>query len=355
MADVGEEGGLGTVQLGQFLGAPLLGLVAAGAADAGGDVPGGQLDEPPVALVEVAVAVQPGDEEAVRGAALLEERDHERLDGRLGPAAAGQPVEGGAGQRDEPRLPVGERGDGPHAFAAGYRKYGGCEGGSGGDAGRAGEAGVVAVEEVGEGEGQVPRVAGELPVGEGQHLLLGADHAGVGAEVAQGGHAPPADHPLGVLADDAQHADDVAVVVAQRAVGEGVVGLLGVTGPLQEEEQPLVPGGAARGEHGVDTGADVAPDLRPHLAGGPSQRPRVLTAEGVAPVGVVAEEGQLLAPRHPHGEPGGEQDADGRLQTLRPLARRAERCGRPVDAGEVRADLRVGGEHLRVDAVSRQP
>ena len=43
VADVGEERGLGAVQLGQFLGAPLLGPVAAGAADLRRDVRGDQL------------------------------------------------------------------------------------------------------------------------------------------------------------------------------------------------------------------------------------------------------------------------------------------------------------------------
>ena len=59
--------------------------------------------------------------------------------------------------------------------------------------------------------------------------------------------------------------------------------------------------------HGLDPRADVRPDLRPHLARRAAERPRVLLAERVAPVGVVAEERQLRPPRHPHREARGEQ------------------------------------------------
>src|SRR4249920_1006091 len=72
-------------------------------------------------------------------------------------------------------------------------------------------------------------------------------------------------------------------------LGERVVGLLRIAGPLQEQQQGLVPGRLSRGQHGADARADVVPDLRPHFAGRSAQRPRVLAAEGVAPVGGVAE------------------------------------------------------------------
>ena len=52
VADVGEERGLGAVQLGQRLGPPPLLLVGAGVGDGGGDVAGQQVEEPPVVVVE---------------------------------------------------------------------------------------------------------------------------------------------------------------------------------------------------------------------------------------------------------------------------------------------------------------
>ena len=203
----------------------------------------------------------------------------------------------------------------------------------------------LVVEQVGQGERQVLAVQVQLPPGELERLLLGAHHARVGAQVAQGRHPALADDPFGVLADHAEHADHGAVVVAQRAVGEGVVGLLRVAGALEEQQQRLVPGRLAGGEHAVDARADVVPDLLPHLAGRPAERPRVLAAQRVAPVGGVAEERQLRPPGHPHREAGGQQDAHRRLQALRPGPRRPERGGGPVHRGQVTADLLVGGEH----------
>ena len=67
----------------------------------------------------------------------------------------------------------------------------------GGDAARPGQPRVaVFVEQVGQRERQVAQIAAELAVGESERLLLGAHHAGVGAEVAQRRHPPLADHLL---------------------------------------------------------------------------------------------------------------------------------------------------------------
>ena len=71
VADVGEERGLGPVQLGELLRAALLVLVAAGAPDPRREVPGHEADERAVALVQRPVPVQAGHQEPVRGAALL--------------------------------------------------------------------------------------------------------------------------------------------------------------------------------------------------------------------------------------------------------------------------------------------
>ena len=63
---------------------------------------------------------------------------------------------------------------------------------------------------------------------------------------------------------------------------------------------------------------------------GPAQRPRVLRAQRVAAVGVVAEERQVRAPRHPHREPRREQDARPTVaQALRPAGRAARAAWPP--------------------------
>ncbi len=346
VADVGEEGGLRPVELRELVGAPPLGLVVAGASDRRRDVPGGQLDEAAVALVQRPVAVEGGHQEPVGRATLLRQREDQCLDGRLRPAAGGQVGERGAVEGDQRGLaPARLRPPRCGRVVGGQDGRGG--GVPGGDAGRARQAGgAVGLGQVGQCEGEVLRVAGELPAGECQHLRFGADRARFRPEVAQRRHPALADDAFGLLADHAQHADHTAVVVAQRAVGERVVALLGVSGAFEEQQQRLVPGRPPRGQHGVDPRTDVVPDLRPHLARRSAQRPRVLAAQRVASVGVVAEERQLLPPGHPHREPRREQDAHGRPQALRPAGRRPQGSRGPVHRREIPADLTVAVEHV---------
>ncbi len=98
--------------------------------------------------------------------------------------------------------------------------------------------------------------------------LLGVGGGEVRGQLAQEGETALADHPVGVLGYHAEHAADLAVVVRNRAVGEGVVGLLRVSAPLQEEEETLVPGGLPGADHLLDPGADLGPDLGPDVARG---------------------------------------------------------------------------------------
>ena len=351
VADVGEERGLGPVELGQRLRPALLVPEAAGARDASREMPRHQAGERAVAVVKRPVPVQGGHQEPVRGGPLLPQRHDERLDGRLPPRPGGQAGEPAAVEVRQRGLAPQRRRGGPGVIGVADRERGRSGGVPGGDAGacRQPGGGAVAVEldgveQIGQGEGQVLPIALELPPGELERLPFGADDAGVGAQIAQGGHPALADHALGVLADHAEHADHGGVLVAERAVGEGVVALLRIAGALEEQQQPLVPGRLAGGEHGVDPRADVVPDLLPYLAGRPAERPRVLAPQRVPPVGVVAEERQLRPPRHPHREPGRQQDVDRGLQALRPGPRQPERGGGPVHRGEMTADLLVGGE-----------
>ncbi len=103
-----------------------------------------------------------------------------------------------------------------------------------------------------------------------------------------------------------------------------MVGLLGIAGPLQEQHQRLVPGRLRRSRDAIDPRADVGPDLGPHLAGRPAQRPGVLQAQGVAAVGGVAEERQLRPPRHPHREPGRAAGCQRRCAGFAAIRRRAQ-------------------------------
>lgn len=82
---------------------------------------GGQLDEPPVAVVEVAVPVQPGDEEAVRGAALLEEGTTSASTGGSGRPPPGGPSKGAPVSGTSRASPSASAatGQGPSALDAG--------------------------------------------------------------------------------------------------------------------------------------------------------------------------------------------------------------------------------------------
>ena len=114
--------------------------------------------------------------------------------------------------------------------------------------------------------------------------------------------------------------------------------------PLQEQQQPLVPGRLARADDRLGTGADVVPDLRPDLTGRPAQRPGVLRAEGHPGVGVVVEEGEIRPPAQPHGVPGVEHDPHDRLEALRPAGDRPHRRLRPVEATGPLAHLAATGQ-----------
>ncbi len=165
-----------------------------------------------------------------------------------------------------------------------------------------------------------------------------------GAELAQGRHPAFADHPVGILADHAEHAHDAAGVVAKRAVREGVVALLGIAGPFEKQQKRRIPRRLAGREHPLDAWADVIPDLGPDLTGRSAERPRILSGESVAAVGGVAEEGQLGTPRHPHGEPRREKNPHCRLQAQWPDLGGPEGGCFPVDLREIATDLGVGAE-----------
>ena len=190
---------------------------------------------------------------------------------------------------------------------------------------------AVFAEEIREGEGEVVLVLGEAAFDGSEDIGFGDGAAERGGEGAQKAEAALADDAVGFFGDDAEHAGDAAVVAAERAVGEGVVGLLAIAAALEEEEQGFVPGGGAGLENGFDAGTDVVPDFAPDFARRAAESPRMLLAEGHAGVGVVVEEGEVGAPAHPHGVAGGEQDADDGAEALRPGFDGAEGRGGPVE------------------------
>ena len=221
---------------------------------------------------------------------------------------------------------------------------------------RDGHERAVVAGRVGERERQVQPVAGQAAVDGGEQVALARGRAGGLGQLAQGGEPALAQHAVGLLDDHAQHPGRRAVLVAQRAVGERVVGLLAVAAALEEQPQARVPGRGPGRQHLVDARADVVPDLRPDRVGALAERPRVLGRERVPRVGVVVEERQLRAPRHPHREARAEHDPHRGLQALRPALDGPERRGRPVVPRDPLAHVRVRHPaSLRVRATGNPP
>ncbi|GJE41573.1 hypothetical protein AEGHOMDF_0739 [Methylobacterium soli] len=329
VADIGEEQGLLAVDLRQRLDPAALLLVGVRVGEPRGDLPGEEIEEAPVALVEGAVGVEPGQDEPGRPVlALLRDRQDEDVARGEVPGPGGQAREGETEirDRDDRRLAhlSGARGDRGQS----RRARGGVAGGKAG-AGQEGRVGLLRPGQVGEEDRDVVRAAREAALDHRSHLRDGADARHAGAEVAQLAQAALADDALGLLRDDAEHPGDRAVIIREGRVGEGVVGLLREAAALQEQQQALVPGRLAGGEDPIDARADIGPDLGPDGIGARAERPGFLDAEG-RQVGVIAEEDQLRAPGHPHGEAGGQHHPHGGAEGLRPGFHRPQRGRGPI-------------------------
>ena len=142
---------------------------------------------------------------------------------------------------------------------------------------------------------------------------------------------------------------DHAGVVGDRAVGERVVGLLGIAAALEEEQQPLVPGRlAGRRAPGRCAGRCCGQiSAQTSRAGRPSAH-GMLRPERHRRVGVVVEEREVRSPAHPHREARREHDADGRAEALRPRFRFANRCARPIVGPHQPGHFRVAGKQAIV-------
>ena len=130
-------------------------------------------------------------------------------------------------------------------------------------------------------------------------LLHGFHSRGARRQIPQHPQVPLTDHPLGDLGDHAEHAGDAALIVIHRTVGEGVVGFLGKPAALEKQQQRLVPGRLAVLEHFADARADIRPDLFPDLVGSRAEHPVAPDAHR-RQVSIVAEEGEIRTPQHPH-------------------------------------------------------
>jgi hypothetical protein len=261
VADPGEELGLRPVERGEVLGPAALELERLGVGDRGVDLPGDEVEKQLVLGVQGPVRTDSGEEHtdlATRPAP--GQRDHEGGRGfrsvgrRVRVERAGQEQPGErrrqpvrllrpAGVQHLPRrhprrsAPVQPRRD--DALVVEHADERGPPGG------------VTAwLQQVDRGERDV--VAAAIQYGHGGRTGLvdrgGVDRGDV-AELAQDPQPALAQHPRGVLTDDAEEPLHSTGVAGQRAVGERVIGLLAVAAAFQEQQQTLVPGGVTGVDH----------------------------------------------------------------------------------------------------------
>ena len=329
MADVGEEGRLGPVELGQRLGAPPLVLVGTGIGDGGGHGRGQQVVEAAVGLVHRHARVDAGNQDGGRAVGARREDRQGQGGGRWGELGADahlrEPVPDtlhvdGRSRADN----VFERPDSVRVCAARRAQAGDrvCI-----QAGRTDQPGITAVgvERVEQDERQVERVLGQSLSRRGEHVGDGFGLAGLGGQVTQRPCPALGEHLSRHLDDGVEQAADLPGLVPDRAEREREEALLEVPVPVQEDvlslQERLV---ACQG--GVVRLANDRPRFRPARGEVLPHRARMLVAAD-DPVRVVVELHETRPPDDADGQVRGQADADGRAQTLWPLRHRAQRAG----------------------------
>ncbi len=322
VADVAEERGLGAVQLGQGLGAASLLLVCARAGDGRRDARGGEVEEVAVVATQLEVPAHSDDQRA-RDLRAGRDRQHQQALGRglrRWPdedldVGLGGPALGGTGQSAD----VGDRDvHGEDEIVAL-------------DPGGADElrADPRAVDQVEQRQGHVGRIQRENGRGLPADLLRALRIRRPRAELPQDAEAPLTEHASSLLADDAEDPADAPVLDADRVVRDVEVRLL--EEPLTPEEKGVIlrPECLSRANHALEQRTEDVPHLAPALAGGTTERPRMLRAEHGC-IGVVVDRDELRTPEKDDLRPGRQQDADGAPQALRPGLHGAEGGRRPV-------------------------
>ena len=186
--------------------------------------------------------------------------------------------------------------------------------------GHASQTGALAlrIEQPDRGERQVALIARQAPVRSPPAPPARNEPRRARGKFTQRGKPPFADDPIGVLGNDAQHAADCAVIVRQRAVGEGVIGFFrkplrsrNSSSPSSHVASPVRITVSARGPMSCQIS-------RPHFRRRTAKRPRMLGAKRHPGVGVVVEERQVRPPAEPHRVARGDHDAQHGPETLRP-------------------------------------
>ena len=112
-----------------------------------------------------------------------------------------------------------------------------------------------------------------------------------------------------------------------------MIGFLGIAAALEEQQQAFVPGRLSGPHDGFDPRPDIRPDFGPDLVCGTAEGRGVLDAKR-RDIGVVAEKGEVLPPRHPHLVARCHHDAQDCCKALRPTLARPETGCCPVGGSD---------------------
>ena len=297
MADIRKKQRLGAIDLRQRLGARAFVLIGLCIGDCRRKLCRYEIEKAAVVLVEGASRRDACDQQRDgRRCALLSHRDRDRLSDRILPERRANPV-GTAAQVNELHSAAADRRrEGPRrrGFRERHLRRPQCRRQQ--PVTRSERCPLLRfMQYVDTKKRHVERVVAE-DVDQGNARFLGRSDAGrMGGEVAQRSQAPLAHDFVGDFGDDTQHAGDAAVVVINRAVGEGVIGLFSEPAALEKQQQCLIPGGLPLRQHLFDARADVRPYFLPDLVRARAEHPVTLDAHG-GKVGVVAKECQVRPP-----------------------------------------------------------
>ena len=346
VADIGEERGLGAVDLGERVGASAFLLVGLGIGNGCTDRSGDEIEKAGIFVVVEPVWIETGNEHAgASGVAAGSDRQHHGLLRRPVPGAARQFCGKRGGLHAERRVRAHRLGEGPGPVARDELLRRGSMAAIRRTRAHQRRAGAVLVDDVEQREGQIAVAGLERRDALLAGLLPGARLRRLRRQFAQQFELAFADDAVGVVGVGAEDAGGKAGIVADRAVGEGVVGFFRIAVALHDQELRLHVSADRTLPRLRQHGADVAPDLAPHLPRRFAERPRMLAADDRL-IGIVIEIDELFAPADPDRLLRGEHDTDGGLERARPALGRAERGRGPVERAQQAGQLAGARENL---------
>ena len=236
---IGKKRGLGAIDFGQRFGPAFLSLQSAHVSQSRGNLPGQQIDEAAICVVQLTVRVETDDHYA-RGLSLrlLGDRNDDRLSRRDIPISRGQITEAGReighdhGGRFRQRLAN-------RPLATIQRQQRRRRAMVRANPGAASERGLLApaLQQVDEREWQIARIGGEAFGHRGEQIGLTLTVWDPCTDFAQYSQPSLADKTIGVLDNDAKMSSDAAFVIRQGTVRKSMEGFFGISRAAEESAE----------------------------------------------------------------------------------------------------------------------